>query len=389
LQQPSQTANRPYCAFPWFHGRIETDGQLKPCCKWPDSVPECDIDGYIHTDYMENLRQQFKQGQGHRYCKTCEFNEQVKGYSHRTWSFELADLIGVDFSAEPTLMSQDVNLNNICNIKCRSCNQTSSTSWLSDAISLGQLSVGLRESGWYLSAETAKNTERLQFLGGEPMMHQTRIIEALIQVANHGNISRLQLHMSSNMTHDLNEEMQSYFSVLREVKIDCSIDAFGQLNDYIRSDSTWDRVSAVTKNLRDICAENARVKAKITSVFSVYNAHAMLDLLDWVDSKLNPHIRKLSVILCKHPPMLDARNLPTVYKQALIDSYTRRSADYPRHQSVISAITNHLSMPATIPLPVWLSMFSEYNDRLDSLRRTSLKMINPELSACLEGYSNV
>jgi len=258
---------------------------------------------------MENLRQQFKQGQGHRYCKTCEFNEQVKGYSHRTWSFELADLIGVDFSAEPMLMSQDVNLNNICNIKCRSCNQTSSTSWLSDAISLGQLSVGLRESGWYLSAETAKNTERLQFLGGEPMMHQTRIIEALIQVANHGNISRLQLHMSSNMTHDLNEEMQSYFSVLREVKIDCSIDAFGQLNDYIRSDSTWDRVSAVTKNLRDICAKNARVKAKITSVFSLYNAHAMLDLLDWVDSELNPHISKLSVILCKHPPMLDARRL--------------------------------------------------------------------------------
>jgi len=389
LQQQSQIPDRPYCAFPWFHGRVETNGDLKPCCKWPDSVPTSDSNEFILTDYMESLRQQFKQGRAHQNCRNCEFDEHIKGYSHRTWSFELADRIGVDFSAEPKLMSQDVNLNNICNIKCRSCNQTSSTSWLTDAIALGEKSVGLRESGWYLSATTAVNTQRLQFLGGEPTMHQERIVEALRQIVAHGDISRLQLQMSSNMTHDLSDEMLLLLPLLREVKIDCSIDAFGQLNDYIRSDSTWDRVSVVTKNLRDVCAKNDCVRAKVGSVLSVYNAHAMLDLLDWIDTELHPHINKLSVMLCKNPSILNARNLPDAYKRGLIHEYERRSGHYPQHQVVIKAITNHLSMPATMPLAVWVSMFSEYNDRLDMMRGTSLEMVNPELQACIQGIANV
>ena len=232
----------PFCPWPWFHQNILTDGGVNPCCVWGGSVKRYDRSDFFDGDFMSSLRQNFKDQIPHERCQKCLRNEQIKGRSHRTYGFSIAELLQIDFNSSPVLRSEEINLSNVCNIKCRSCNQERSTKWIPDAVALGEDPVGLLNSSWELTQTQAKNIKRLQFLGGEPLLHQDEIIRSLHCIKEHGDITNLIFFINSNITVSISNELLELMKMMKKVNIACSIDGVGTLNDYIRSDSTWQLV---------------------------------------------------------------------------------------------------------------------------------------------------
>jgi sulfatase maturation enzyme AslB (radical SAM superfamily) len=168
---------------------------------------------------------------------------------------------------------------------------------------------------------------------------------------------------------------------MRRIHIGCSIDGVEGLNDYIRSDSKW---SEIVENLRQIkqMEQNLRgMKFWISTVYSVLNAHSFEQILDLaIDLDT-----KVSVIFCKSPIILDARNLPYDYKLRLIQKYQSSLESYqmPKHQSVLQSVISHLSNSSTMETAQWRAKFMHQNDILDQRRNVYLRDTVPELDALL------
>ena len=368
----------PFCPWPWFHQNILTDGGVNPCCVWGGSVKRYDRSDFFDGDFMSSLRQNFKDQIPHERCQKCLRNEQIKGRSHRTYGFSIAELLQIDFNSSPVLRSEEINLSNVCNIKCRSCNQERSTKWIPDAVALGEDPVGLLNSSWELTQTQAKNIKRLQFLGGEPLLHQDEIIRSLHCIKEHGDITNLIFFINSNITVSISNELLELMKMMKKVNIACSIDGVGTLNDYIRSDSTWQLVRDNLTIIRQLKQNSHNINFNLVCVYSVYNAHAFIDILDLateLDVWINP-------IFLRVPVHLDARNLPLSYKEKLISMYQSCSV----YDSQISQIIGHLGSNGTLSEDDWLEKFSKFNSLLDQRRGVNLADVVPALDALLHKH---
>lgn len=170
---------KPYCFYPWFHQKVNTDGSVVPCCAWRNDGSTFSGNDLLNSDMMADLRRRMVDHDPPSNCENCRRNESLGSRGVRDDSFWIADVLDLDVKSPPLLRSQEVDISNLCNLRCRMCDPSRSSRWIADARRLGMPDQGIMDSGWTLSDEDAANTRYLRFLGGEPMLHQDRILDAL------------------------------------------------------------------------------------------------------------------------------------------------------------------------------------------------------------------
>ena len=368
--------NKPYCILPWFHQLTRTDGKLMPCCSWQGDAID-DSSGFLHSKFMNGLRDTFMQGKAHDGCVNCVYQESVEGSSLRTRSWQTAEYLKIDWAVNPVLRSQEVHFSNLCNQKCRTCDQTRSTKWIADAEALGQPPLGLQKSNWQLNETDAANTSYLIFLGGEPMLHQNEIKQALRMVKKYGDISKLSIIINSNLSLPFEQEVLDLLLECSHTHVTASIDAAFVLNEYIRSDSIWIDTAANLQQLVALRRSRTNLSFNIGSVYSVLNVNKYDEFLEWLDSSIENV--NVSVIFLQEPRCYDARNLRDEFKIKLIDRYRACLSSHPKHEQSINGIIQHLQQPSKIPYPKFIERFRQYNDFLDDRRVFSLLDVNKEL----------
>ena len=368
--------DKPYCAFPWFHQQTRPDGYVAPCCIWYETVKGYDHRTFFHGQFMQDLREQFKKQIPHECCSHCEYNEKLNNPSYRDYSFVLAEKLGVTFD-EPKLISQEVNFSTLCNLKCRMCSQERSSSWIADAVAMGEQPLGLLRSGWQFEQELVKDTRNLIFIGGEPMMHQQDILDTLEKWFAEQNIDKSIISITTNMTIKINERFLELLTMTKETNIICSIDAVGDLNEYIRSDSSWVDIEANMQVLADLKQLHPNLSIKVNCVYGVYNHDKLDELVEWAEH-MDIYIQ---INTCTWPLVLDARNLPDDVKRTLIQKYKHSKINHPAYGHCYQTVINHLSESAVMPLASWQEKFNSYNQLLDARRGTDLKTMVPRLGA--------
>ena len=371
--------DKPFCAWPWFHQLVKTDGAMAPCCIWNGHVDNTNKDTFFHSDFMNELRDDFSKGiVKHPGCDKCLYSEKARNFSQRQWSFSTAREMGIDFNTPPVLRSQEVNLSNVCNLKCRMCNQTRSTKWITDAVALGEESVGIMNANWSLTDEQAATTNRLMFLGGEPLMHQDEICDALRKIELSQGLDNLRFLLTTNVTNKFSDELLTLMNKTKSISIHCSIDSVGKLNEYIRSDSKWEDIVENVQQLVNFRKQHSNVRLRVTSVCNVFNIGSFENLIDWT-RKTNIYIN--APLLLSFPNFHDVANMPPDYKKAQILRYTNLRSKYPRQLHVIDTIIAHLHKPPTLTHGhiEWKKTFKKHNDILDARRHTKLQDVNLEL----------
>jgi sulfatase maturation enzyme AslB (radical SAM superfamily) len=298
----------------------------------------------------------------------------------------IADATNLDGSVnEVTLKYFDLRWSNICNLKCRSCSSTYSSSWATEDNNNGHnkkifiFAGGDSNDNLYNQFEPYfAGIEEFYFAGGEPLLTDKHydILEHLISIGR----TDVKLQYNTNLT-NLKYKDKSVLELWKQfsnVEVFASLDSWGNRAEYIREGTDW---NVVEHNLKTIKAIVPHVKLQISSVISIFNVSTILEFLDYIfennlfdKSHFYPNFYNLI-----NPYYYSTNILPDIQRLALINKLS--NANYSPHinqqiKNVILHLENSKFNPALA------AQFVKVTAHYDSIRNKDFKETFPELNYC-------
>lgn len=302
------------CAAFWKHTNLRNSDKIFPCCRFKTPVGTFDgnVSKILHSDTYAKLRETDVSTLSA--CAKCMYEEDNGKKSLREKFNETYDMetIGLEYL--------EVGLDNICNLTCDGCWAEFSSSWSEKQFPDKPKSFHIRSGK---DIEVLPDTlNKILFLGGEPLM-TTRHYKILQKIKTPENV---EVTYNTNATFMLTEQQISLLNTFKKVHFIVSIDAYGELNDQVRSGSKWNDILKFIEQIK-----STQFSMSINSVLHLNNWHGFVDLekfvtevdVDW------------EVNILTYPKHLDVANYEN--KQEVIDLINK--TDIPNKQYV----TNHLS----------------------------------------------
>lgn len=267
-----------YCKLLKHGITIDPDGSVLPCCVFDKKdYPKLRFEDDWHSKHME-MYEASKDGWLDA-CHGCKTVEERDGHSYRTThNIKLKDTTDDD-----GILYWDLKINNTCNLACRICNASSSSTWEKIARSdqaegLGDHYINLRSRTWH--KEVTDITHQLagatvvKFTGGEPLMipQVKKIIAYLIE---HDLAKDIELTLTTNGTWDLSPYYEQFLK-FKDITVIVSVDGIGPLFNYIRQNADWD---FVYPNILDIQKNLGKVHCLCTP--QALNNHLLDDIREF------------------------------------------------------------------------------------------------------------
>ena len=396
------------------------DGSVKVCCRSHPigNIQDNNLEEIWNNDTIKRIRKQVLDGERPSECEPCFSLE-----DHGVESLRQRHIAGVipearinlypnalsalkkDYSMPFEIPTMEIKLNNLCNLKCRMCNPTDSTSWNDwkeveefydkekNFISENVRKLNLIKKpyldkfednpNWWSSFEKLlPYFRRVEFAGGEPLMdpQHYRILDALkpygqnieIKYATNGTTLGIK---GGRTIHD-------YWPHFRSVAVNISIDGVDQVYNYIRGNGDY---TDVVSNIEEI--------QKITNVSRIVGAVAVqVSNVLILDKMIEHFLDKLGIVfytnMVKYPTVLSVQTLPSELKELAIDRLENIKHRVPEFKSVkenplllkitlgqINGVINFIK--ASDQSHLWNDCI-EFNHRLDKTRDQCFEEVNPE-----------
>jgi|TARA_R110000851_G_scaffold24755_3_gene71488 MoaA/NifB/PqqE/SkfB family radical SAM enzyme len=376
--------NKTFCILPWMHLATTSTGKYRPCCNiaqgttvtkddgshfnvWEDS-----IEAMWDSSYMQQLRAKMLAGKKSRVCKRC-YREEDSGIESARQSANSRYMFNYDAVINPPVNIKylDLRLGNLCNLKCRMCNPYASSMWTKEwnliadkdkQLSDTQLKY-LKNMTWpddpFFWDQIDKHSieiDEIYLTGGEPTLI-TKQYELYNSLIAKGLAHKIKLKYNTNLT-NIPDKLVDYWRYFKQVKLNASIDAYGDLDRYIRYPSSWKKID---ENLKKFIAMG-NIKIEVHCTVQIYNILRLNELFDYLEPlKLPVYLNILN-----HPEELNIRVLPehlkdqaALYLEKHYDLVIRKKdkiADYMYKED-----WSHL-----------LPKFKNYTDTLDKSREESI-----------------
>ena len=285
------------CPLPWNHLEVDVNGGASPCCLYKGSIPnvkvyETKLKDIQNSDYMQNLRQQFKDGKRPKGCESCWQEETAGKTSKRMNSLYKmkSSLKKWTPDNEPTLKFIDFKLGNVCNLKCRICGSWSSSKWAQEELDYGENPVArknLKEGGWPKRnpkffedlKEDLEHVEYFEFTGGEPFMIKDHF-KILMHCVEKGYAKNQDIHYNTNGTQLPPPEIFDLWSYFKKVEIAFSIDDVGEQFQYQRYPANWRQVGSNLVKFKERKTPN--MQFQICTTVSIFNIFSLAKINFWV-----------------------------------------------------------------------------------------------------------
>ena len=393
-QDPVYKKQDTFCILPWIHLYVGPDGNVLPCCRsdqqYPmGSVNEQTVDSILKSTKFNQLRQNMLSGKRSKECSICYQREDAGLPSSRLqnnakWRNKISNF-NVDGSLDefaPVYL--DLRLNNICNLKCRMCSGYFSSAIAQEEtrlfnkqkntniLSLESKSVVLDEVVNYLP-----HVEHIYFAGGEPLIapEHYKILNALIECNN----TNLELYYNTNFT-SLTYKDTSVIELWKHfdnVKIGASLDAMGNVAEYVRHGTRWIDIEDNLKLLKSQCPH---------VVFTVESVVGFLNVLNLIELQKTWHennilnASKFAVKVMVGPDHLTLQILPAHHKQRLCEKIKSHMDWCQQNQAttLVKQWKNVLNYMMAEDQSHWLNKFQKITSALDQHRQESFKAVFPE-----------
>jgi len=351
------------CMLPWISIETSPIGSARPCCLAVDEITdstgrkydlnETDLQTIYNSEYMQQLRRQFRAGEKPKTCKRCWDEEAAGRASKRIYSKirlkELVDQVDYVTDTPDQLWFVDLKLGNICNLKCRICGSWSSSKWAQEEINyIPELTNKkehlaykfLQQGAWPRKTQTfwdnlrklLPNIKYFEFTGGEPFMIQEHF-DLLQYAVDHGYAQNIDIHYNTNGTQWPDaHELWSHF---KRVDIAFSIDNVGNRFEYERYGARWNEV---TENILKFHALRDQYPNKITTqvcmTVNIQNVYYLEDLCNWINTQsFDDHYFNM----LHDPKHMCIDNLTNQAKQVVIEKL-RAGKFTPKHRAEILRI---------------------------------------------------
>lgn len=325
------------CRLPWTGFSNDPDGRIRACCIYKEHIKDdAGNDFYVqnssvkeifNSQYMKKLRQEFRENKKPAGCSTCWLNEENGVFSKR--QFYLNDVensfnVVFDWEQEPTGPSEfQMIISNSCNLKCRSCSTSHSTTWQAEMKNRNLpdlFQMPFKQSGdengklWSDRSEWYKNIRRLEIVGGEPFLAKQwhQIFRELIDQKYSKNIV---IAMSSNTTHVFPELIDMVCRNFINLGIGLSVDGHGKLFEYLRHPGKWETVFENLKTYSMLLDRHSNLHLQFNITISWINAWYMPEFYEIINREF-PKIRKWNNVI-HFPEHMALWAIPQPFKDAI------------------------------------------------------------------------
>jgi len=285
------------------------------------------IESAWQSEQFKDIRRAFDQDKKHPACQSCWDEEAATGKSMR---HQYNSQVGGSV-VDTRLTTVQWSFSNTCNFACRTCGIEYSTGWLRDTQLMAEQGnpeaahfLGIykknqfREEQWQEIKAMLPQLERLELIGGEPLInkHLPRILEECGAHAKH-----IDLQMVTNGSTPPAKELVEMLHCFRSVEITFSVDAVSSTEFKLIRTGDWHTVRDNIDQWLVIDDDTFKYWANITvSVLNIWDMDRILAHMDkWFGWQ------KVNWNWVSRPTYYDAVNLPEDIKQHIDDqsSYWR------------------------------------------------------------------
>jgi MoaA/NifB/PqqE/SkfB family radical SAM enzyme len=411
-----QHKSKTFCMHPFTGLATREDGAVKVCCRSHPigNIQDNTLEDIWNNDAMCRIRKQVLNNERPPECAPC-FNLEDQGVE----SLRQRHINGVIPEARINLYpntllqeimpfefpTMEIKLNNLCNLKCRMCNPTDSTSW-NDweqveefydkeknyiADNVRKLNLVRKpyldkfedNPNWWDSFEKLlPYFRRVEFAGGEPLMdpQHYRILDML---APYGH--QIEIKYATNGTTlgiSKGRTIHEYWPAFRSVAVNVSIDGIGDVYEYIRGNANF---SEVVENIKTI--QTIPNVSRVVGAVAVQVSNVLI-----LDKMIEYFLDDLGIVfytnMVNYPNVLSIQVLPNELKSIAIKRLNAVKLRVPEFKHVkanpillditnkqIDGVINFINSKNTTHL--W-SECIEFNQRLDTTRDQSFFDITPE-----------
>jgi MoaA/NifB/PqqE/SkfB family radical SAM enzyme len=396
------------------------DGSVKVCCRSHPigQIQESSLEEIWNNDAMKRIRRQVLNNERPPECEPCFSLEDqgVESLRQRHIKGQIPEArinlypravesLRRDYSMPFEIPTMEIKLNNLCNLKCRMCNPTDSTSWNDwdqveefydkekNFISENVRKLNLVKKpyldkfednpNWWMSFEKLlPYFRRVEFAGGEPLMDPQHY-KILDKLKPYGD--QIEIKYATNGTTlgiKGGRTIHEYWPHFRSIAVNVSIDGIGSVYEYIRGNGVWEEV---VHNIREI--QKIDHVSRIVGAVAVQVSNVLI-----LDKMIEYFLDDLGIVfytnMVKYPTVLSPQVLPPYLKALAIqrlDFVKDRvpSFKYVKENPILKDITlgqingviNFLR--AKDQSYLWEDCI-EFNRRLDLSRNQSFGDVTPE-----------
>lgn len=307
-------------------------------------IPVVDL---LNQDWFKNVRKDAINGVKNEACGHCwRSQEHTPEKEYRNTFIEFTDKANLDNQIRNNIYEDysvdynnvdmehmDVRFSTLCNLLCRSCSSTFSSSWYKEDLAYDKMVGRDNETEWRtglafkpgaasLTVNSIKphlkNIKRLYFAGGEPVMlsEHYEILQHLIDIGR----TDVKLSYNTNFSKLVSgkKDIIEYWKHFDNITIGASLDGSHEKGEYIRKGIVW---SEVEKNIQRLKKECPHIYFYVSPTVSIMNAYNITEFhKEWYE-KGYIGINDFRLNVLYGPEAYCMKNLPRNHKDALIKLY--------------------------------------------------------------------
>lgn len=385
--------------------RVHTDGSYTPCCLSIDTklkndngdilnVSKNSIKEALNSKTLRELREQTSLGLEPEACNIC-------------WNEEKAGVISKRIRDNRKFLSEkiksnslhllELNLGNICNLACRSCNLSATINWKNEHNLINtsedtripehilnqealKYSTPFQDTSilWSDLKDNLKDVVYLDLYGGEPMLMKKQW-EMLKYSVEKGYCKNQHVHFNTNGT-IFKQEYVDLLTHFKYVDISFSLDGIGKKFDYIRHLGNWNKVDKNIQLWLNSTKKHSNFFFNVCFTVTVLNVMDFPEVADW---SIKRNIRVHSNFV-HFPDYYCITNIPEDFKKEITNQLKsswiseKDKNIYKEHMEIINFMN---SLPPKKEL--W-SRFINVTKLLDKSRNQKFENSLPELNKIIK-----
>jgi sulfatase maturation enzyme AslB (radical SAM superfamily) len=393
--------NKDFCIRPFNSLNLKTDGSMSVCCEIVPSKTEYvgkkefnlkknSIEEFWKSDYRKYLIKNFQEKRRPKECQKCWEKEDIGAKSQRQFSNrqykilgnktseEYLNLLGIKDLEHP--VDYNLDITNLCNLKCYMCTGASSSKLLVENNYLGYENLDQKDYDYeedklsYLVDQIEKNhVTHVTLQGGEPLMNP-KIISLLEKLSVKKTAEKLSIWITTNGTM-YNKKLFETLNAFQDLKIIFSIDGVDKVNDYLRFPSDFSQIRSNVINYLNL--KNATFM--ITNVVQNFNLLYVNDIIEFANT-YNIH---LHLHILTGPPVLHYSVLPYSTRRKALEKLQNIDQQKVTHVTNFYTLLENLSADIDKDTSNEIERFKDIITKRDSYRKVSLSNFIPELATDL------
>jgi hypothetical protein len=411
-----------FCDKPFNHNYVHPNGKMRLCCTTVQDLPTDNnynlfdankhtIEDYWNSNRMKEIRRKMIAGEKIRDCERCYKQEEQGVESLRSTHGMNEYVVGTlpDGTYQKSATSMQIQLGNICNLKCKMCSQMYSHMHGMETRDIGEQDpewlhwvkeqganvnnwtneLGIKQE-WYRSKEIklkmfehiSRNITELCVIGGEPTLIP-EFYELFEYCDQQGTLEGKNVTIVTNLT-NTNPRFTKWLPKLKEWTIWASVDGVGERTEYIRYPSRWDKVLESLEFYRSILGTNGQIV--LSPAVQLLNIDQLDDMVkwwkDWCGGELNEQFGWTWLATVWYPLICNPNMAPREWRLKVADKLSKYKFDQ-NYENIIKELRRDHHTPEKYR--ELQTAFIKYNDKQDQFRnvKNTWRSLLPELEEAL------